>query len=294
MTMDIDLQYSRSVQWSPSGHRLAILKQGDASSGVAILNDPDPASGEPTDVGTSGISAFTWASDSTAVIAAHGSDFGPALFRIDANSGTEEMLAKLPELPNFLYPSPDHSMVAFTGNSNDGWHLYLFDTRQTGVLRDLGAMGSDGPDGQPVPQGAPDVKTPMYVAWSPDGSQLAFGGGMDPPYVMHIIDIASGAVRVTEFADGYPGEIKWSPDGALLAVSTYNIPRTHHESYVVDPATGLARDVLSGCVIVWSPDSRFLAIHGEVVPGVAIADVHTLAHAQLTHTIGDTPLRWDP
>src|SRR6185295_2219580 len=73
MTMDIDLQYSRSVQWSPSGHRLAILKQGDASSGVAILNDPDPASGEPTDVGTPGISAFTWASDSTAVIAAHGS-----------------------------------------------------------------------------------------------------------------------------------------------------------------------------------------------------------------------------
>jgi hypothetical protein len=62
---------------------------------------------------------------------------------------------------------------------------------------------------------------------------------------------------------------------------------------VVDPATGVARDVLSGCVIVWSPDSRFLAIHGEREPGIAIADVETLQHAQLTHTPGDTPLRWE-
>jgi hypothetical protein len=51
--------------------------------------------------------------------------------------------------------------------------------------------------------------------------------------------------------------------------------------------------VLSGCVIVWSPDSRFLAIHGEREPGIAIADVETLQHAQLTHTPGDTPLRWE-
>jgi Tol biopolymer transport system component len=244
------------------------------------------------DLARMNISAFTWTGDGTAIIAARGDGNGYALVEIDATSGKERVLAKLDQLPNYLYPSPDHSNVAFTDDSADGWHLFLFDSRAPGEIRDLGPMGSDGPDGKPIAQSVPDVKTPMYIAWSPDGRKLAFGGGLDPPYVMTLVDITSGDVRKTEFSDGYPGEIKWSPDGTLIAVSTYNIPRTHHESYVVDPATGAARDVMSGCVIVWSPDSRFLAVHGEKEPGVAIADVDTLERVQLTHAAADMPVEW--
>lgn len=300
MQLDIDLQWSRSVQWSPVGHRLAILMAGVEGGRIAILNDPNPAAGDPqlTQASSAGaaaqIQAFAWASDDRSLIAAASSGAVYGLYRIEAEGGGSELLAPLPELPTFLYPSPDGSMDAFTSNRSDGWHLFLWDERDPSGVRDLGPMGSDGPDGKPVVQSTPDVKTPMYVAWSPDGKTLAFGGGQEPPYLMTIIDIASGDVRTTQFADGYPGEIKWSPDGKLLAVSSYNLPRTHHESYVVDPATGIARDVLSGCVIVWSPDSRYLAIHGEREPGVAIADVATLEHVQLTHTVGDTPLRWEP
>lgn len=300
MQLDIDLQWSRSVQWSPSGHRLAILTSGVQGGGIVILNDPDPAAEDSLVIEASDGSpafqaeAISWASDGGSLLAAGNRGGVYGLYLIDASGGEPELLARLPELPNYLYPSPDGSMDAFTGNSADGWHLFLFDERDPSRVRDLGAMGSDGPDGQAVVQSTPDVKTPMYVAWSPDGKTLAFGGGLEPPYVMTIIDIASGDVRTTQFADGYPGEIKWSPDGTLLAVSSYNIPRTHHESYVVDPATGIARDVLSGCVIVWSPDSRYLAIHGEREPGVAIAGVATLQHVQLTHTVGDTPLVWEP
>jgi Tol biopolymer transport system component len=306
LQLDIDLQWSRAVQWSPAGHQLAMLVSGEHGSRLAILNEPYAGSGAASSqrgigLESANVSAFAWTNDIMradghevgGIIAARGDGDGYALVQIDADSGEERVLATLRELPNFFYPSPDHSMVAFTGSSVDGWHLFLYDNRHRDEVRDLGPMGSDGPDGKPVVQSTPDVKIPMYIAWSPDGKTLAFGGGLEPPYVMTIIDIASGDMHRTQFPDGYPGEIAWSPDGTRLAVSTYNIPRTHHESWVVDPATGVARDVLSGCVIVWSPDSRFLAIHGEKEPGIAIADVETLQHAQLTHTAGDTPLRWE-
>ena len=95
----------------------------------------------------------------------------------------------------------------------------------------------------------------------------------------------------TEFPFGYPGEIKWSPDGTKLAVSTYDVERTRHESYVVDPATGVATHLLSGCVIVWSHDSRFLAVHGEPDPGISIVDVMTgeqgkVSRGQQRHSVG--------
>ncbi len=297
LDVDIDLQWSRALQWSPAGHVLAMLVEQPDGHGNRLAILDEPASGDlrflqgGPRIDAPLVSAFAWIADGR-LLAARGDGTGFALFRVDAATGAEEVVAKLAEPPNFLYPSPDGARFAFAGSGVPGWHLYLFDPAHPFDIRDLGAMGSDGPGATPV-VGAPDTKVPMYIAWSPDGSMLAFGGGFEPPYFMTIVDLVSGTVRRTAFSDGYPGEIKWSPDGAMLAVSSYNIPRTHHESYVVDPKTGIARDVLSGCVIIWSPDSRFLAIHGEQEPGVAIADVATLEHAQLSHGVGDTPLRWE-
>jgi hypothetical protein len=49
---------------------------------------------------------------------------------------------------------------------------------------------------------------------------------------------------------------------------------------------------MDGCVIVWSPDSRFLAVHGEDIPGIAIVDVASGARMQLTANPTDAPLTW--
>jgi Tol biopolymer transport system component len=284
-------------RWSRTGHVLAFSTTpygAPAARDLQVIDDP--ADRKPRAIASAegaGIYDYTWLPDGR-LLASLGGGIGdrPHLVAVSMN-GSQERLAETPAVIDYLYPSPDGGAVAFTQGSEDGWRLFSYDVAAH-MLRDLGNMGSDAAGTTP-PQTVPPGggKGPMYIAWSPDGSKLAFGGGFEPPYFMTTVDLVSGAVHRTDFPDGYPGEIKWSPDGTLLAVSSYNIPRTHHESYVVDPKTGVARDVLSGCVIVWSPDSRFLAIHGEKEPGVAIADVATLEHAQLTHRVGDTPLWWE-
>ena len=292
--------FDGEIRWAPAGHRYAVRTYAQGGVGADDLAIVDPDTGARQSLNASLAAAegngakmygFAWdaAGDGIIAVTADSAGWNFSQFGVE---GGRIMLTSIQALPQYVYRSPDGTRFAFTASGDAGWHMMLFDATTNRVL-DLGAMGSDGPDGLPVTVG-PDQKGPMYIAWSPDGRTIAFGGGFDPPYVMHIVDLPSGRVLTTTFPDGYPGEIKWSPSGALLAVSTYNEPRTHHESWLVDPDTGAARDVLSGCVIIWSPDGKFLAIHGEREPGVAIADVETLEHAQLTHTVGDTPVSWTP
>ena len=157
----------------------------------------------------------------------------------------------------------------------------------------------------PVPTGTPlagvtsddgqTVGIALAAAFSdPDGDRLAFGGGYEPPYTMKTVDLASGAIARTEFPLGYPGEIKWSADSTHLAVSTYDPERRHHETYVVNPTTGTATFLLRGCIILWSPDGRFLAVHGEPDPGISIVDVISGRATRITQERHDTPWRWEP
>ena len=106
------------------------------------------------------------------------------------------------------------------------------------------------------------------------------------------MDVASRSHRTTDFAEGYPGEIKWRPDGGELAVSTYDPQRTRHEVYIVEPATGVARHLIPGCIIVWSPDGRFMAVHKDHEHGIVVADVATGAYGFVTHEHADA-VRWE-
>jgi hypothetical protein len=62
---------------------------------------------------------------------------------------------------------------------------------------------------------------------------------------------------------------------------------------VVNPATGAARHVISGCIIVWSPDGRFMAVHKDHEHGIVVADVRTGAYGFLTRTHADA-VAWEP
>lgn len=294
---EITIPNIAAISWSPEGHTLA-LTGGPSDGGYPASNrlmsidefDAPPRVLYETRKGLA--HPFAWLSSGELLIADNG-ESDARLVRVAA-SGAATTIATVPSTVWYLYASPDGTSVAFTQNSPEGWELWTVDGA-TGDVRNAGNMGSD-PAGITPPQESAPVreKGPMYIAWSPEGTKVAFGGGYEPPYTVTIADIVTGAKHRVEFPDGYPGELKWSPDGTKLAVSSYNLPRTKHESYVVDPETGVARHVLSGCVIIWSPDSRFLAIHGEREPGVALVDVETLERAQLTHMAGDTPLRWMP
>jgi Tol biopolymer transport system component len=216
---------------------------------------------------------------------------GPAHFLRVGLDGSQADFATADAPADYFYPSPDGSVVAFTQDGSEGWRLYTLDLASA-ALTDYGNMGSD-PVGTQTPEEFAEVKGPMYISWSPDGTRLAFGGGVEPPYTMRTVDLTTGNVALSRFAEGYPGEIKWSADGTVLAVSTYDVDRTRHEVYVVDPETGEGRHLMDGCLLVWSPDGRFLAAHAERLPGIAIVDVASGAHGHLTHDRADIPVAWE-
>ena len=235
---------------------------------------------------------FAWDAADGLIVAlnALGPEQSPAQIVRFGRDGSQSDVATAPTGVGFFYPSPDRSLFAFTQDTAEGWRLMALDTA-SGEIIDFGNMGSD-PAGVAPPVVSPTAKGPMYIAWSPDSTRLAFGGGSAPPYVMTTVDVRDGSVRRTEFMEGYPGEIEWSPDGSMIAVSTYDADRTRHEVYIVDPASGEARHVSSGCVIVWSPDGRFLAQHIDKEHGIAIVDIASGAYGHLTDGPYDVPVRW--
>jgi hypothetical protein len=280
------------TRWHPRGHSFA-FGVADAYEGAAkrilVVDDPADATARVAyDAGDANVNSFEWFGDRLLVSQSKGA---ATEIRVIAASGSASTVASFETVVQYFHASPDGRTFAFAASDPAGWRLYTIDALD-GVVVDRGSMGSDGPGGSPVPDPPGGGKGSMYISWSPDGSRLAFGGGFEPPYTMTVVGLASGNVTKTEFPSGYPGEMRWSPDGTQLAVSTYDVERTHHETWVVDPATGQGKHLMDGCIIVWSPDSRFLAVHGEDVPGIAIVEVAAGARMQLTANATDAPLLW--
>jgi hypothetical protein len=278
-----------SSAWQPGAHALAfsVAALGGIETRQIIVVD-DVATGEArVAYEAERIEAFAWWGDSL-IVAVRG-DGATHIERVDR--GGIRALAQVDAPIAWFYPSPGGKTFAFTQVRDDGWHLAGIDVELESVT-DYGLMGAEGAGAQPVPLSF-EVKSPMAVAWSPDGSKIAFGGGWEPPYGMTIVDLHSGNVANTSFPAGYPGEMRWNAAGTQVAVSTYDPERTHHETWAVDAATGAGVHLMDGCIIVWSPDDRFLAVHGEDIVGIAIVDVVSGARMRLTEDPADAPLRWD-
>ena len=120
---------------------------------------------------------------------------------------------------------------------------------------------------------ASDGRSPIRIAthlgafsWSPDGTRLAYtragASGL-------FIAAASGAaaprqVAIAAWVGAPPtigGEVQWSPDGSLIAFGTGS------GVFVVRPdGTSLRQVMAGGYGMVWSPDSRLLAVAGPAGP----------------------------
>jgi hypothetical protein len=292
--IDLDVAGITTETWSPSRHRFAaavrtnegrnqlVLIEGDETPSLRVLSDsPDMET-----------TTFTWLDDTSMLLSTHRGGT-PALYLLDV-TGAIQQVATLTSGASYLYPSPDNSRVLFTQSAPEGWQLWMLDVA-TRTVTDLGNMGSDPANVVPPAESSPENTGkggPLYISWSPDGTRVAFGGGFEPPYIMTIVHLDLRTPVVSHFPSGYPGEIRWSTDSKQIAVSTYDIERTHHETWVVDPDTGAGRHLMDGCVIVWSPDGGFLAVHGEDIPGIAIINVDTAERAQLTNNANDAPIEW--
>jgi Tol biopolymer transport system component len=287
----LDFSACNATAWSSDRRHYAVIAStADGHTQLAVIDGETPQPRVLID-GTDNIAGFAWHGDRLLV---SGGFAGRPSLRWLALDGALTPIAGIASAPMYVYASPDGSRFLFTQSSPDGWQLWMLDAA-TNAVANLGNMGSDLANASPPNETGPENTGkggPMYIAWSPDGTQVAFGGGFDPPYIMTTVQLDTGARATTQFPNGYPGEIRWTDDSKRIAVSTYDVERTHHETWVVDPLTGAGRHIMDGCIIVWSPDGRFLAVHGEDIAGITIINADTAARTQLTHTRDDAPIAW--
>lgn len=161
--------------------------------------------------------------------------------------------------------------------SPDGTRLAFIDTAAGTVVL------VDG-DAAPVDLTVTDRFPPLFLAWSPDGRQLAFSavdcpecspdGIMgEPPVSLFVFEPPGGEVRrVVE--GGSVALPRWSPDGASITFHGYNLSNGMLEASEVVLADGSVRPILStngiGYGFDLSPDGSRIVIGTEA--GIVVAD----------------------
>jgi len=92
---------------------------------------------------------------------------------------------------------------------------------------------------------------------SPDGQWLAYAVGQVPKYALMVNDLAGGSTLV--IADSVrPFDLRWSPDGAWLAVT--GTDGALSETYLYSRLGGAPRRArLPSAFVAWSPDGKRLA-----------------------------------
>lgn len=161
------------------------------------------------------------------------------------------------------FASPDGAAVAFIQRTDGGTWLAV---REAGDVRRVAQIAT--PDDPPLVAGtkvnARDAGgVPLIVAWAPDGRYLAYGSVTGQPYTLNVVERGVWTPQQYTFRDGFVGELAWSPDGRLLAVSSYSEDGRDHIVYLLEPESGRLTRSIDGCAIVWSPDSRYLALHRD-------------------------------
>lgn len=179
------------------------------------------------------------------------------------------------------FPSPDRQATAYVSIAGEGsWSVWRLMMEEDGRVTELGALGSADEPRLVAGNGKSRARSvdgvPLLIAWSPDGQKLAWGSVTEPPYNLHVTDRATLTSRSYPLEGGYVGELAWSGDGRYLAISTYAKNRADHTLLVLDTLEGHGpRRLAKGCVVVWSPDSRNLVLHGEprTQPGLLVISV---------------------
>jgi Tol biopolymer transport system component len=199
--------------WSPTGAELATMSK-------STLRTIDLATGETTDLGSIVADLLEpnccgelmeWSPDRTRI--AFGAVRG-AVYTVDVRSGERSLLVRLPGLPSEDIPwiwevlwSPDGAHIAVM--YGDG-RLYVMDADGSNVRL---------PD---------DDFDPLGIAWSPDGTRLAFADGSAAQMVRIFVAPMDGAapaeivLPIAGCAFSYNCGLTWSPDGSRIAFHTLN------------------------------------------------------------------------
>jgi len=197
--------------WSPTGANLATIAD-------STLQTIDLATGETTDLGKIVADLldpninprWAWSPDGTRL--AFGT-LGGAIDTVDVRSGERSLLVRLPgegvDLIEQISWSPDGARIAVRTyqESSETGRLYLMDADASNV-RVLA-----------------DDYDPLGIAWSSDGTRLAFADGSRPEWQIRIRVAPMDGAAPTEIGSlsfagctyNYKCGLTWSPDGSEIA-----------------------------------------------------------------------------
>lgn len=137
-------------------------------------------------------------------------------------------------------------------------------------MREDAAMPASTTPRGPTAERLLDVRTPAELAFSPDGSTLAFALhatvadiGSFQPSDLYLIDVSSGATQ--QLTDGAWSDRTpvWSPDGSRLTFLSDRVTRGHQQPYTLVPGSPPERiGRLRGSVesVAWSRDGGRLLV----------------------------------
>jgi WD40 repeat protein len=158
--------------------------------------------------------------------------------------------------------------AANAADLEERWYVTASETALTAAAastasHDLASFGYDkiiriwdGDTGDLLGELAPHADYGFGLAYSPDGSMLASGGGFE----VRIWDALDGDMLTSVTVNSFVYKTVWAPDNSALAVVGQNSSRID----VIDPATGEYQfEIPSDGIILWSvafsPDGRYLA-----------------------------------
>lgn len=254
-----------TLAWSPNGQRLAVVQNygevyriDPASSDAPELVFSSPCQRPPT-------VALTWQTDDETLVIQHQCPAATAgaLAQVELLlSLSNGALTPLPPFPDALesevFLSPDGSRFAYVTNG----HIFVAGLDGSSPRRITQTPGVYGAAGSPL-------------AWSPDGTRLAFYEGNYPFQRLNVISADGGDRRVLTPDPNfqiYRSYLLWSPDSRYIAFyRPYNPPLSNQEVVaLVNVNTGeiqaLTRpgfyDALS-----WAPNSQQLALASGIQAG---------------------------
>lgn len=167
---------------------------------------------------------------------------------------------------------------------------------------------SDGADARRLLDGENDSSPD----WSPDGDALAFRrtklfGASTPGIYIFDMQAETARLLVEQPAETLFHRVEWSPDGRLIAVSTYDYTDEATSILLVDAATGVLAARIGSVYLpgfAWSPDGSRLAYSRKTVSpenpaetnfgDVAVVDVATaqVGAVPRTATKSSQPMIW--
>ncbi len=242
--------------WSPDGQQLAVVQN---STEVYRLS---PTTNRATRVFASQCERpanleLAWGSDrQTLLIQQRCNQADPAgqsqwqVFLANA-AGQITPLTGLPNrIESDLYPSPQGDRVAYVANQ----HIYVAGLNGSAPRQLTQEPGAYASAGSPL-------------AWSPDGSQLAFYEGSYPVQRINLIEINTGNRRVLTAEEDfqiYRSHLVWSPNSRYIAFyQPHNPPLSNQEVVALIEVATEERQILTRPgfynALSWSPDSQQLA-----------------------------------